>query len=183
MGTKHASVSVTRSHRRRKKWCPDVSKMYSGMPVSAPELFQRRHRSVCIWIKLWKSTMTKSLVNTVLVWIWNRNMRGRILSCIYWYLKNANRAKLVYVCVFTEMWYKIHYKQFDVVKQFIVYFAPPYRGKRSHLHEETARITFILSYGYAECMKREWRGPYGIPASALWLYFSIYILCAFVASF
>lgn len=138
---------------------------------------------LCIWIKLWKSTMTKSLVNTVLVWIWNRNMRGRILSCIYWYLKNANRAKLVYVCVFTEMWYKIHYKQFDVVKQFIVYFAPPYRGKRSHLHEETARITFILSYGYAECMKREWRGPYGIPASALWLYFSIYILCAFVASF
>lgn len=26
---------------------------------------------------------------------------------------------------------------------------------RGHLREETARIAFILSYGYPECMKRE----------------------------
>lgn len=61
----------------------------------------------------------------------------------------------MYVCVFTKVPYKISYKQFDVVEQFIGSFAPHYKGKRSHLREETARIAFILSYGYPECMKRE----------------------------
>ena len=182
-GYKACSVSVARSHSRRRKSCPDASQIYGCMPVSVPELFQRRNWCVCIWIKLWRSTMTKSSVNTVLVWIWNRNVRVHIPSCRYWYFKNANKAKLLCACVFTEMWCEIYYKQFDVVKQFIVCFSPPYRGKRSCLGEETARMTSLLSYSYAEFMKHKWRGPYWIPASASWSYFSIYIFHTFVTSF
>lgn len=43
VGTKHASISMTRSHSKRKKNCPDAQKMFGYVLVSTPELFQSRN--------------------------------------------------------------------------------------------------------------------------------------------
>lgn len=69
-------------------------------------------------VKLWKSILRKSSIDTELVLTRNSDVRVCIPSWLYWYLKNVNKGKLMYV--FRELWYKIYYKQFCVVKQFIM---------------------------------------------------------------
>lgn len=117
----------------------------------------------CIQIESWNSIMTKSSVNAVLVWTWNRNVRVPIPPCIFWYLQYAPKPSSG-MCMHRDV--VLNTNSVNLLNSLLC--ALP------HVKARGAVRTSLLWLCQSE--KCEGRGPWWVPASAS-LHLPISSLC------